>query len=48
MQSKGAIKVLAIAFALVCIYQLSFTFIARIEDGKAKSWATRPENCGFG
>ena len=33
MQNKGIIKVFAILFALVCIYQLSFTFIAgNIED----------------
>ena len=29
MQNKGAIRILAIALAIVCIYQLSFTFITR-------------------
>jgi len=29
MQNKGAITILAIALAIVCIYQLSFTFITR-------------------
>lgn len=43
MQSKGAIKFFAIAFALVCLYQLSFTFItARIEN-KARSYAHQEE-----
>ena len=39
MQSRGAIKVLAIAFAIVCLYQLSFTFFARNEDSKARNFA---------
>ena len=29
MQNKGAIRILAIALAIVCIYQLSFTFVTR-------------------
>jgi SecD/SecF fusion protein len=29
MQNKGAITILAIALAIVCIYQLSFTFVTR-------------------
>jgi SecD/SecF fusion protein len=33
MQNKGLVKFFAILFALVCIYQLSFTFVSgRIED----------------
>ncbi len=43
MQSKGAIKFFAIAFALVCLYQLSFTFIANRYERKAKQYATAPE-----
>lgn len=39
MQSKGAIKFLAIAFAIVCLYQLSFTFISRRVENKAKEYA---------
>ena len=39
MQNKGLVKFFAILFALVCIYQLSFTFVSnRIED-KAKAFA---------
>lgn len=39
MQNKGLIKVFAILFGLVCIYQLSFTFIASSVDNKAKDYA---------
>jgi len=39
MQNKGAIKFVAILFALVCLYQLSFTFVAgRVQD-EAKEYA---------
>ena len=40
MQNKGAIKFFAIAFALVCLYQLSFTFVTRRVETKAKEYAT--------
>lgn len=39
MQSKGAIKFFAIAFALVCLYQLSFTFISTRVERKARTYA---------
>jgi SecD/SecF fusion protein len=39
MQNKGLIKVFAILFGLVCIYQLSFTFIASNVDSDAKDYA---------
>jgi SecD/SecF fusion protein len=39
MQNKGAIKVFAIAFALVSLYQLSFTFVANRVEKKAKEYA---------
>ncbi|UZH54376.1 protein translocase subunit SecDF [Salinimicrobium tongyeongense] len=39
MQNKGIIKVFAILFALVCIYQLSFTFIAGNIEGDAAEFA---------
>lgn len=39
MQNKGAIRFFAIAFALVCLFQLSFTFVARITEKKAKNYA---------
>ncbi|MEP7169875.1 MAG: protein translocase subunit SecDF, partial [Bacteroidota bacterium] len=35
MQSKGAIKLLAILFAVVCLYQLSFTLVTRMAENKA-------------
>lgn len=39
MQSKGAITILTIAIALVCIYQLSFTWATRHQESKAKKFA---------
>lgn len=39
MQNKGAIKVFAIAFALVSLYQLSFTFVTSRVERKAKDYA---------
>ena len=39
MQNKGLVKVFAILFGLVCIYQLSFTFIASSVEGDAKEFA---------
>lgn len=39
MQNKGLIKVFAILFALVCIYQLSFTFIAASAESDAETFA---------
>jgi len=39
MQNRGAIRLLAIAFALVCLYQLSFTFFAQRTEKKAESYA---------
>ncbi|WP_417886422.1 protein translocase subunit SecDF [Zunongwangia sp.] len=39
MQNKGLIKVFAILFGLVCIYQLSFTFITNSVEGDAKEYA---------
>jgi len=40
MQNRGAIKFFAIAFALVCLYQLSFTFVTSRVETKAKEYAT--------
>lgn len=40
MQNRGAIKFFAIAFALVCLYQLSFTLVTSIVEKKAKEYAT--------
>jgi SecD/SecF fusion protein len=40
MQNKGLIKFFAILFALVSIYQLSFTFVANNVKNDAKTFAT--------
>ena len=39
MQNKGLIKFFAILFALVSIYQLSFTFVANKVASDAKAFA---------
>ncbi len=39
MQNKGVIKFFAIAFAIICLFQLSFTFFARRVDNKAAQFA---------
>ena len=39
MQSKGAIKFFAVAMALVCLYQLSFTFVTKHLESKARDYA---------
>ena len=39
MQNKGLIRFFAIAFALVCLYQLSFTYFARKVESDAKGYA---------
>mgnify|MGYP003112669155 CR=1 FL=1 len=39
MQNKGLIKIFAVLFGLVCIYQLSFTFIASGEESDAEAFA---------
>ncbi|RKS45017.1 SecD/SecF fusion protein [Gillisia mitskevichiae] len=39
MQNKGLIKIFAVLFGLVCIYQLSFTFIASGVEGDAEAFA---------
>ncbi len=40
MQNRGAITFFAIAFALVCLYQLSFTVATSRAERKAKAYAT--------
>ena len=45
MQNKGAIRILAIALALVCLYQLSFTwFTSRVEKHAREYAAARVAN----
>lgn len=39
MQSKGAIKLFAVLLALVCLYQLSFTFVTRNVEKNAKEFS---------
>lgn len=39
MQSKGAIRFVAILIALACIYQLSFTWATSHQESKAKAYA---------
>ncbi|MFA6770042.1 MAG: protein translocase subunit SecDF [Bacteroidales bacterium] len=41
MQSKGAIRLVAILIALACIYQLSFTWATKHQESKAKAYADR-------
>lgn len=41
MQSKGAIKLLAVLLALACVYQLSFTFKTRSVEKKAAEYAAQ-------
>ena len=41
MQNKGLIKVFAILFGLVCIYQLSFTFITNEVEDDAEDFAVQ-------
>ncbi len=39
MQSRGAIKFFAILFALVCLFQLSFTYVTSRVESKAHAYA---------
>lgn len=41
MQNKGAIKFFAIAFALVCLFQLSFTYVSNKVQKDARKYATQ-------
>ncbi len=43
MQNKGAIRLFAIVFAAICIYQLSFTFMSRKIERDAEDFANAPE-----
>lgn len=40
MQNKGAIKFFAISFALVCLFQLSFTFVTNKVEKDARRYAS--------
>jgi SecD/SecF fusion protein len=39
MQNKGAIKFFAILFALVCLFQLTFTFVTSRVESKARTYS---------
>ena len=43
MQNKGVIKLLALLLALFTVYQLSFTFVTRHVENKAKAYAEGPK-----
>lgn len=43
MQNKGAIRLFAIVFALVCIFQLSFTYVAKRSESKAADYSIATE-----
>lgn len=43
MQNKGAIRFFAIALALVCIFQLSFTFFTKKIESQAEDYANREQ-----
>ena len=43
MQNKGVIKLLALLLALFSVYQLSFTFMTRHVENKAKAYAESPK-----
>lgn len=43
MQHKGVVKFFAVLFALVCLFQLSFTFVAKRVESKAKEYAHSPK-----
>ncbi|MGE5423931.1 MAG: protein translocase subunit SecDF [Syntrophothermus sp.] len=42
MQNKGVVKFFAITFVLVCLFQLSFTFISYYYSNKAEAYASDP------
>ena len=41
MQSKGAIRLVAILLALACLWQLSFTLVTRLQEKKADKYAEK-------
>ena len=43
MQNKGAIRFVAIALVLVCLYQLFFTVVTTREEKKAEAYATEAD-----
>jgi len=43
MQNKGAIRFFAIAFAVVCLFQLSFTLVTTYTESKAKKFGSNEQ-----
>ena len=43
MQNKGAIKIFAIALALICLFQISFTFVTKHVESKAFKYANNQQ-----
>ncbi len=41
MQSKGAIRLVAILLAAACLWQLSFTLVSKIQENKAEKYAQK-------
>ena len=41
MQSKGAIRLVAILLAIACFWQLSFTLVTRLQEKKAEKYAEK-------
>jgi len=41
MQSKGAIRFVAIVLAVVCLWQLAFTLVTKIQENKAAKYAEK-------
>ena len=39
MQSKGAIRFVAILLAIACLWQLSFTLVTKVQENKAEKYA---------
>ena len=44
MQSKGAIRFVAICLALACLWQLSFTLVTKLQENKAEKYAEAAVN----
>lgn len=44
MQSKGAIRFVAICLALACLWQLSFTLVTKVQENKAEKYAEAAVN----
>ena len=41
MQSKNAIRLVAILLAIACLWQLSFTLVTKLQENKAAKYAEK-------